>query len=44
MKTEIKIMYELYHPNIVKLYNHFEEDDSIYLIMELAEGVKLFLK
>lgn len=40
MKTEIKIMYGLYHPNIIKLYNHFEEDDHIYLIIEFASGVR----
>jgi Protein kinase domain. len=39
IKTEIKIMYGLYHPNIIKLYNHFEENDYIYLIIEYAEGV-----
>ena len=24
-KTEVKIMYSLNHPNIIKLYNHFED-------------------
>lgn len=27
-------MYELEHPHIVKLYNHFEDDRNFYLIME----------
>ena len=39
IKNEIKIMYGLYHPNIIKLYNHFEENDFIYLVIEYAEGV-----
>ena len=36
---EIKIMYKLNHENIVKLYNHFEDSQFVYLIMELTEGV-----
>lgn len=39
IKIEIKIMYGLHHANIVKLFNHFEENDYIYLIIEFAEGV-----
>jgi len=44
IKTEIKIMYGLHHPNIVALYNHFEENDFIYLIIEYAEGGQLWDK
>jgi len=44
IKIEIKIMYSLHHPNIVKLYNHFEENDYIYLIIEFAEGGQLWDK
>lgn len=32
-RTEIKIMYSLNHPNIIKLYNHFEDDVSIFLVL-----------
>jgi len=45
IKTEIKIMYSLSHENIVKLFNHFEDDNNIYLIIDYAPGVtthKLF--
>ena len=35
-------MYSLNHPNIVKLYSHFEDDFSIYLIMEFAENGHLY--
>lgn len=30
--NEVKIMYTLNDPNIIKLYNHFEDDTNIYLI------------
>jgi len=38
MKREIKIMYHLYHPNIIKIYNHFEEEDFVYLVLENADN------
>jgi serine/threonine protein kinase len=37
--NEIKIMYTLDHPNIIKLYNHFEDDTSCYLLLEYADKV-----
>lgn len=43
-RREVYIMYELNHPHIIKLYNHFEDDKNFYLIMELAEGGNLFHK
>lgn len=42
LKREVRIMYSLNHPNIIKLFNHFEDDSNVYLIMELAEGGNLF--
>ena len=33
IKLEVKIMYQLDHPNVVKLYNHFEDEDNFYLIL-----------
>ena len=27
-------MYKLNHPHIIKLINHFEDDQNVYLIME----------
>ena len=44
LRREIRIMYALNHPNIVKLYNHFEDDTSFYLILELAERGNLYSK
>ena len=37
--TEIRIMYSLSHENIVKLFNHFEDDNNIYLVIDYAPGV-----
>lgn len=42
LRLEVKIMYSLDHPNIIKLYNHFEDADNVYLVMELAEKGQLF--
>ncbi|OMJ75739.1 hypothetical protein SteCoe_25039 [Stentor coeruleus] len=39
---EVYIMYNLNHPNIAKLYNHFEDEKYFYLIMEICEGGNLF--
>ena len=44
MKLEIKIMYCLNHKHIIKLYNHFEDDDNFYLILEFAPKSQLYSK
>ena len=31
-------MYKIIHPYTVKLYNHFEDDQYIYLVLEYARG------
>ena len=41
-KREVYIMYNLNHPHIVKLLNHFEDDKSFYLLMEFADGGNLY--
>lgn len=41
--TETKIMYGLNHENIIKLHNHFEDDELIYLVIEFAPGVRYFI-
>lgn len=41
-RREVLIMYKLSHPHIIKLYSHFEDDESFYLVMEMAEGGNLF--
>lgn len=32
--NEAKMLYELNHPNIIKLLNHFEDDDYIYFVFK----------
>lgn len=33
-RREIEIMYKVHHPNVVKLYGHFEDNKYCYFIME----------
>ena len=37
-RREIEILKKMDHPNIIKLYEVFESDRSIYLIMEECKG------
>eukprot|EP00438_Fugacium_kawagutii_P016337 Skav200166 [mRNA] locus=scaffold6219:72521:81249:- [translate_table: standard] len=41
-KQEIAIMKMMDHPNIIKLYESFEDIRNIYLVMELCAGGELF--
>lgn len=36
VETELKIMYDLDHDNIIKLYTHFEDEEFINLVLEYA--------
>jgi serine/threonine protein kinase len=40
-KNEAATMARLQHPNIVGLYDYFVDEEGLYLIMELVEGVEL---
>ena len=42
IQTEIGILGMVNHPNIVKFYDNFENDDAIYIVMELITGGELF--
>lgn len=42
IKREVGFMVTLVHPNIVRLFEIFEEDRSLYLVCELATGGELF--
>jgi serine/threonine protein kinase len=44
IQNEVKIMYSLDNENIVRLFNHFEDDESIYLVLEFAEEGQLMNK
>jgi len=41
-KQEIALMKMMDHPNIIKLYETFEDHRNIYLVMELCSGGELF--
>ncbi|KAG9447093.1 hypothetical protein H6P81_013221 [Aristolochia fimbriata] len=43
VRREVEIMRKLPpHPNIVRLKDTYEDDDAVYLVMELCEGGELF--
>ena len=42
INKEISIMYNVNHPYSVKLVNHFEDNEKLYLIMELASNGNLY--
>ena len=43
-RREIEILKKMDHPNIIKLFEVFESDRSIYLIMEECKGGEIFDK
>jgi len=42
LMEEVSILKRLDHPNIIKLYEFFQEHDYYYLVTELMEGGELF--
>ena len=42
--NEIKIMYSLHHPYIIRLINHFETKEHFYLVLEFADGGQVYGK
>ena len=41
-KREVEIMYKLNHPNIVKLYGHFEDENFCYFIMQYIPNKSVY--
>lgn len=41
---EVKLLYLLDHPNVVKLYGHFSDDYHVFLLMEYVEGGQLLAR
>jgi len=44
LRREIKIMKKVDHPNILKLFEVYEDEEESFLVMELVEGKELFDK
>ncbi|KAH7849680.1 hypothetical protein Vadar_021361 [Vaccinium darrowii] len=42
LKREMEIQTGLRHPNVLRLYGWFQDDDRIYLILEYAHGGELY--
>ena len=41
-KLEVEIMMKLDHPNVLRLYDYFEDKVNVYLVLELCSGGELF--
>ena len=39
---EIEIMYKVHHPNVVKLFGHFEDNNYCYFLMEYIPGGNIY--
>ena len=42
VQREVQIHLDLQHPNIIQLYAAFEDDESVYMVQELASEGDLF--
>lgn len=38
VKEEVRIHFQLKHPSILKLYNSFEDDKYVYMVLELCQN------
>ena len=41
-RREVEVMYKIHHPNVVKLYGHFEDNNYCYFIMEYIPKGNVF--
>ena len=42
IRLEVDIQYKLDHPHILKLYDHFEDDNNIYLVLQYCGKGQLY--
>jgi len=42
LKREVEIMKQVEHPNILKLIEIYEDNENVYIVMELVDGSELF--
>ena len=40
--NEVEIHWQLHHPSILELYNYFEDNEYVYLVMELCTNGELY--
>lgn len=44
LKREIEIQYHLRHPNILRLYGYFYDENRVYIILEFADNGEVYKK
>lgn len=42
LEREVRILYELSHPYVIKIVTHFEDDRHVYVVLEFAPGGHMF--
>ena len=42
--SEINILKQLNHPNIVRIYEYFQDEEYIFIVMEIVPGIELLEK
>lgn len=42
VKNEVELHIQLKHPSILELYDYFEDDRYVYLVMELCQNGELY--
>ncbi|KAJ3022465.1 Serine/threonine-protein kinase plk4 [Thoreauomyces humboldtii] len=40
--NEVEVHWQLHHPSILELYNYFEDQSYVYLVMEICQNGELF--
>jgi len=41
-RLEVEIMMKLDHPYILKMYDYFEDEEKVYLVLEICKGGEMF--